>query len=104
MGEKGLDFRCAHFGRVAHVVEVDVALDPMGVGFFRADGVVFEADGIAHTSAQLSTGPVEQFFVGCFHHVLRWYGLTFCEFHSIIGLSGDHTDSAIHKMAAAGLL
>ena len=32
---------------MAHVMEVDAAFDPVGIGFFGADGVVFEADGVA---------------------------------------------------------
>ena len=56
-----LHFGSTHFGGVADAVEVDVAFDPIGIGFFGADGVVFEADGVAH--------PVEQFFVGWLHHV-----------------------------------
>ena len=40
VGEKGLDFWCAHLSRVADVVEVDVALDPVDVGFFGANGAV----------------------------------------------------------------
>jgi hypothetical protein len=54
VGEKGLDFRAAHLGRVANVVEVDVAFDPVGMGFFRADGVVFEANGVAHLGRAVS--------------------------------------------------
>jgi len=46
VGEKGFDLGSAHFGRVTHVVEVDVALDPADVGLLRAIGIVFEADGV----------------------------------------------------------
>jgi hypothetical protein len=56
VGQKGLDLRCAHFGRVAHIVEVDVAFDPIDIGCFGADGVVFEAQGITHPVEQLSVG------------------------------------------------
>lgn len=55
MGEKGLDFWGPHLGRVADLVEVDVTLDPIYVGFFDADGVMLEADGIQYL--------VEQFLV-----------------------------------------
>jgi hypothetical protein len=33
VGQKGLDFRCAHFGRVAHIVEVDI--DPFRILFYN---------------------------------------------------------------------
>ena len=46
VGEKGLDLGSVHFGRVTHVVKVDVALDPADVGLLGAIGVVFETDGI----------------------------------------------------------
>ena len=57
MHEEGLGLRSTHFGRVAHVAEVDVALDPANVGLLRAIGIVFEADGIADLS-QLLLGMV----------------------------------------------
>ena len=38
------------FGRVTHVVEVDVALDPAHLGLLGAMGKVFEADGITDLS------------------------------------------------------
>ena len=41
MGEKGFDLGRAHFGRVMHVVEVDVALDPANICLLRAIGIVF---------------------------------------------------------------
>jgi hypothetical protein len=51
VGEKGLDLRSAHLGRVTHVVEIDVALDPADVGLLGAIGIVFEADGIPSASS-----------------------------------------------------
>ena len=51
VGEIGFDLGGAHFGRVTHVVEVDVALDPADVGLLRAIGVVLEADGIPSVSS-----------------------------------------------------
>lgn len=53
VGEKGFDLESAHFGRVTHIVEVDVALDPANVGLLRALGMVFEADGIMDLIQQL---------------------------------------------------
>ena len=47
MGEKGLDFRDAHFTRMLFIVEQDIALDPGDVGLFGANGVVFEPDGLS---------------------------------------------------------
>ena len=47
MGEKGFDFRSTHLGGVAFVVEKDLSLRPMDIGFFGAAGVVFQAGGIA---------------------------------------------------------
>jgi len=51
VGEKGFDLGIAHFGRVAHAVEVDVAFDPADVGLLGAIGIVFEADGIPSASS-----------------------------------------------------
>jgi hypothetical protein len=48
VGEKGGDFRDAHLGWMALSVEQDKALDPVGVGVFDPDGIVFETDGVAH--------------------------------------------------------
>jgi hypothetical protein len=45
-GQDSFDFGNAHFGCMAHVVEVDVELDPADVGPLGAVGIVFEADGI----------------------------------------------------------
>jgi hypothetical protein len=53
VGEKGFDLGSAHFGRVTHVVEVDVALDPADVGLLRAIGIVFETDRITDLIQQL---------------------------------------------------
>jgi hypothetical protein len=47
MGQECLYFGGAHFGRVAHVVEKDVAFDPANVGLLGANGLVLEADGVA---------------------------------------------------------
>ncbi len=58
MGQKGFDFGGTHLGRVPDVVEKDIAFDPVDVGLFGADGVMFEADGITH--------PIEQFFASRF--------------------------------------
>jgi len=46
VGEKAFDLGSAHLGRMAHVVEIDVALDPADVGLLGTVGIVFEADGI----------------------------------------------------------
>ena len=32
VGEKGLNFRCAHLGGMAHVMEGDIVSDPVDVG------------------------------------------------------------------------
>jgi len=45
--EEGFDFGCGHGGGVAEFVEADEACDPVDVGLFGADGVVFEAQRIA---------------------------------------------------------
>lgn len=50
-----LDFGDSHFTRMPFVVEQDVTADPVEVGFFGAQGVVFSADGVADL--------VEEFFV-----------------------------------------
>ena len=54
VGEEGFDFGVAHRFGVAFVVEQDVSFDPLGVGLFGADGVLFISDGV--------TDLVEQFF------------------------------------------
>ena len=51
--EKGLDLGRAHFTRMPLVMEDDKAFDPIGVGMFRAFGVMQQA----HFSGDL----VEQF-------------------------------------------
>jgi len=47
MGEEGCDFCVPHILGMALVVKEDVAFDPTNVGLFGADGVMFEANGIA---------------------------------------------------------
>ena len=37
----------AYLGRVALRVGASVAFDPIGVGFFRADGAMYEVNGVA---------------------------------------------------------
>jgi len=54
VGEKGIDLSGAHVFRMALIVKEDEAAGPIHVGFFRAVGVVFEADGIAYL--------IEEFF------------------------------------------
>ena len=51
VGEKSFDFSGAHLGRVTHVVEVNVTLDPADVGLLGAIEIVFEADGIPSASS-----------------------------------------------------
>lgn len=53
VSQKCLHLGGAHFGRVAQVVELDGAFDPVDVGLFGADGVMFEADGVADLIEQL---------------------------------------------------
>jgi len=48
VGEESLDLGSAHFARMSFVVEQDVAFDPVNVGLFGADGVVFNSDGVTH--------------------------------------------------------
>jgi hypothetical protein len=58
MGERGFDFRRAHFVGMALAVEEEVAArrsDPLDVHLFRAAGVVFQAQGVAPL-AQKSPG------------------------------------------------
>jgi len=62
VGQEGLDFGRAHVFGMAFVVEQDEALDPVHVGFFGADRIVLDADGIAHTSTQLSAGLIQELF------------------------------------------
>ena len=54
VGEKGVDLGGAHVVRMALIVKNDKAAGPIYVGFFRAVGVVFVADGIPHL--------IEEFF------------------------------------------
>ncbi len=53
MHKEGFDLRRAHFAGVMLAVEQDVAADPVHVRVFSADGVVFEADGLAHHIGEL---------------------------------------------------
>jgi hypothetical protein len=48
MGEKGFDFRRAHLARMTLAVEENETSDPIDVGFFGADGVVLESDGVSY--------------------------------------------------------
>ncbi len=52
VGEEGFNLRDAHLFGVAFVVEKDEAFDPIDIGFFGAEGVVFEAEGVAHLIQQ----------------------------------------------------
>jgi hypothetical protein len=51
VGQECFHLGGAHFDRVAHVVEKDVAFDPANVGLLGADGVVLETDGVADLSS-----------------------------------------------------
>jgi hypothetical protein len=53
VGEKIPNFRCANLGRMGHVMEVDVAFDPVDVGLLGATGVMLWADGITNLVEQL---------------------------------------------------
>jgi len=55
--EKGSDVRVAHLSWVTFTVEEDEAFDPAGVGFFGADGIALETDGVAN-AIQESFGTV----------------------------------------------
>jgi hypothetical protein len=77
VGEKGFDLESAHFGRVTHIVEVDVALDPAIVGLLRALGMVFEADGITDLIQQL-LGAV------LFHGLTPPFDRRGCRVHNIV--------------------
>jgi len=48
VGEEGIDFGSAHGLRVALVMEEDISLGPIHVAGFSADGVVADAQGVAH--------------------------------------------------------
>lgn len=68
MSEKAFDLWNAHLQGVAYVVEQDETLDPGGVSFFGADGVVLAPYGV--------TDAVEQFLFVVFPHaiVFAWMG------------------------------
>jgi len=55
--EKGSDVRVAHFSRMAFVVEESEALDPVDIGFFGADRIALETNGVAN-AIQESFGTV----------------------------------------------
>jgi len=59
VSEKGLDLGGSHLGRMTLVVKEDEAADPVHVGLFGANGIVFEVDSVAHL--------VEE-FLGFFGH------------------------------------
>ncbi|OGO18828.1 MAG: hypothetical protein A2Z14_00400 [Chloroflexi bacterium RBG_16_48_8] len=48
MSEERPDFRRAHLIGMALVMEKDEAFDPIDIGLFGADGVMFEAEGVLH--------------------------------------------------------
>jgi hypothetical protein len=47
IGQKGLNLRATHLGRVSQPVKADEALDPSQIGFFSPVAEVFEADPLA---------------------------------------------------------
>ncbi len=47
MGEEGFNFGATHVLGMALVVKQNMARDPVDVSFLGADGIVFEAYGIA---------------------------------------------------------
>ena len=64
--EKGFYFWRGHVAGVTFVVKEDEALDPIHVGMFSVNEIVFFAQDGAHTSAKLSTGLVQQLLLGAF--------------------------------------
>ena len=71
VGEKGFYLRCGHIlgvtdGALLCSVKEDKALDPIHVGMFGVNGIVFFAQDGADTSTKLSAGLVEQFLLGAF--------------------------------------
>ena len=60
VGQECFYFGSAHFGRMAHAVEKDVALDPVDVGLLGADRAMLEADGVANL--------IQKFFGVLFRH------------------------------------
>ena len=53
MGQEGVDFRLGHLGGVAHVVEMNVAPDPMTIGLLRPPAVMARTHGLAKPVEQL---------------------------------------------------
>jgi hypothetical protein len=51
--QEGLDLRCAHLVGMALAMKEDEPPDPVDISIFGADGIVFEADGIAHPIQEL---------------------------------------------------
>jgi hypothetical protein len=56
VGEEGGDFGRAHVFGVAFVMEEDEAFDPVHVGFFGADGIVLETNGLAKLVEEFRRG------------------------------------------------
>ena len=52
MGEELFDFCCFHLLWMPFVVKEDEALDPIDVGFFGANGIMFGSDGVSDTVKQ----------------------------------------------------
>jgi hypothetical protein len=48
MGQKGADLWCGHGGWMAFVVGQDKTFDPVDVGLFSANAIVFKADFVAN--------------------------------------------------------
>jgi len=59
MGEEGFDLGGAHVGGVLFAMKEDEALDPVDVGLFGAEGVVFEAEFVPHL--------IQEFYRWCVH-------------------------------------
>ena len=57
-GEEAGDLRGAHLGRVALVVEEDIALDPRDVSVFGPAAVMAGAEGSAHTIEEARLGRI----------------------------------------------
>ena len=69
VSQKFLDFAAAHLSWMAFFVKQDIASNPVDVGFFGPDGVMFQSDFLADL--------IQQFLGTTFLHLfLNNFGLT----------------------------
>ncbi|MBK8129452.1 MAG: hypothetical protein IPK53_11315 [bacterium] len=52
VGQEGIDLGCAHYGRMAFVMEEDITANPVEVLLFGAVGIVAQAENVSELIEQ----------------------------------------------------